>query len=365
MNRRSVILGLFVLTVFLVSIAVNTSGYSLFGPAKTRIVITYGNEKIDFFSTKKTLAEALAERGISLSSQDRTSLVMGTLLSGKAVKGSIDKALPVTIFDGYQKISGRSTSSSPDQILADNNIKVWPEDKVTTEIILDPAETDAAGLAVRISRAPSYFVAVDDKNTEIRSWDPNVSRVLGASKVTVNPQDEISPSKESNLVPGDTITITRINEVDLPVTSEVAYETKNTTSNSVGFGQSQVIQGGSNGIIEKTYHVIYKNGVEVSRWLKSTNVTKAVQHKIVARGSVSGRANFGYYDGMVTSFYKGYTGHSLLVTNLQNGKQVTVKIIGSGPFNGPLMDMGTEPFKAIGGSISSGFLPSVSVVLLD
>jgi rare lipoprotein A (peptidoglycan hydrolase) len=68
---------------------------------------------------------------------------------------------------------------------------------------------------------------------------------------------------------------------------------------------------------------------------------------------------------MTTSFYKGMTGHHLLVTNLSNGKQVTVAIIGSGPFNGPLMDMGTEPFQAIGGRLSDGFIPQVSVQLLD
>jgi hypothetical protein len=38
---------------------------------------------------------------------------------------------------------------------------------------------------------------------------------------------------------------------------------------------------------------------------------------------------------------------------------------GAGPFNGPLMDMGTEPFQAIGGRLSDGFIPQVSVQLLD
>jgi hypothetical protein len=153
--------------------------------------------------------------------------------------------------------------------------------------------------------------------------------------------------------------------VDVDVLKSVDFETENTTSGSVAFGQTKIIQAGSAGEVKKTYHVIYKNGIEVSRRLTSTVVTKPVQNKIIARGSISGRANFGYYSGMVTSFFKGYKGHHLMVTNLANGKQVTVTIIGSGPFNGPLMDMGTEPFQAIGGSIGSGFIPSVSVVLLD
>lgn len=345
--------------------AANAAGYSLFGPPRTRIIINYGGKKLDFFSTKGTLSDALEERGITLFPQDKTTLALNEKLTGKAVKGAIDRSLPITIFDGYLKLQGRSTATDPYVILADNHIKIWPEDKISTDLILDPVTTGAAGIAVRIERAPIYYVSIDGKTLEVRSWDPGVSKIISLSKANVNTPDEVSPARGESLLPGNTIVITRVNEVDIPISSEIAFETKNTTSNAVPFGKSQVIQAGINGTLQKTYHVVYKNGIEVSRWLVSSAITKAVQHKVVARGSISGRANFGYYSGMVTSFYQGYKGHHLLVTNLQNGKQVTVEIIGSGPYNGPLMDMGTEPFKAIGGALSSGYLPSVSVVLLD
>lgn len=101
--------------------------------------------------------------------------------------------------------------------------------------------------------------------------------------------------------------------------------------------------------------------------IKSETVTKK-QDKIVQTGVEIGRANFGYYSGNVTSFHSAtysMVGKYLLVTNLDNGKSVKVRIIGSGPFNGPLMDMGTAPFQAIGGSLRDGYLPNVSVKLIN
>jgi uncharacterized protein YabE (DUF348 family) len=365
LNRRPVVLAVFVSLAILMGLAINASGFSFTGRPKTRVEIVYGSQKLDFFSTQKNLKDALLEKGIKLAPQDKPNLALETELSGKAVKGAIDKALPVVIMDGYTRTIGRSTSTAPAVVLADNGFKIAPEDKVASQLILDPVSAGGAGLMVQIDRAPVYYVLIDDKNIPVRSWDPNVGVIVGASKANINPQDEISRAKTDAMLPGDTVVVTRINEVDIPVLSTVEFETKNTTSTAVAFGQSQVTQAGVNGQVKKTYHVVYKNGVEVSRWLISTVITVPVQHKIVARGVINGRANFGYYDGMVTSFYKGMTGHHLLVTNLANGKQVTVRIIGSGPFNGPLMDMGTEPFKAIGGSLSTGYLPSVSVSLID
>jgi uncharacterized protein YabE (DUF348 family) len=370
LNRRSVLLAVFVLVTFFVALAANLSGFSFFGPTKTRIVINYGDEKLDFFSTKKNLSDALLEKGITIFPQDKTELALDTALNGKAVKGAIDRSLPVTIFDGYTKISGRSTSTDSVQILADNSVKVYPEDKVSSDLVLDPVSVNAVGVMVKIDRAPVYYVAIDDKSVEVRSWNPQVLNILTLSKQSINPQDEVSPSKDTNLVPGDTIVVTRINEVDIPVTSEIAYKTQNTTSSAVAFGQSKVTQSGTNGQISKVYHVVYKNGVEVSRWLKSSSVTRPVQHKIVFRGSMSGKSNWGpYYEDnkgpYTTSFhYPGYVGRYLLITNNATKKQVKVKIVDIGP-DAALLDLSTTAFEEIGGSVFHGHIDSVTVSLID
>lgn len=335
------------------------------GAGKTKLIVSYGGQKYNFFTSEKTLGAALLKKGIAIFPQDRSGLSLQTPLTGSPLTVNIVKSEPVLILDGYQKVIGRTTQTEPAKILADNNIKTWPEDKLTLGLNLDPVSTGTAGLVVRVSRAPVYYVQVDGGQKEVRSWDSKVSNILAASQVQINKIDEISPPSDAKLVPGTAVVVTRINEEDVDEASEIPYETKNNTSTAVAFGQSSVTQTGVNGTIKKIYHIVYKNGVMVSKTLSSSIITKASQTKIITRGIKVGRANFGYYDGMTTSFYMGMTGHHLLVTNLANGKQVTVTIIGSGPFNGPLMDMGTAAFQAIGGTLSSGYIPSVSVALLD
>lgn len=335
------------------------------GAGKTKLIVSYGGQKYQFYTNEKSLESALKKQGISLYSQDKSNVPLAAALNGQPLKVEITRSEPVLILDGYQRITGRTTETDPAKILDQNNIKTWPEDKLIQTLNLDPVSTGTAGLVVQIDRAPVYYVQVDGGQKEVRSWNPKVSSILSASQVQINKIDEISPAPSANLVPGTAVVVTRINEEDVDVTSEIAYDTKNNTSTAVAFGQSSVTQAGANGTLKKTYHIVYKNGVMVSKTLSASVVTKPAQAKIVTRGIKVGRANFGYYDGMTTSFYLGMTGKHLLVTNLANGKQVTVKIIGSGPFNGPLMDMGTAAFQAIGGSLSSGYIPSVSVALLD
>ena len=281
------------------------------------------------------------------------------------VKGESSRALPVLVWIDNERKTIQSSSSVTDQILRDGNINVYPEDIVETSIILDPVRDGGAGQKVAIKRAPVFFVEADGRKIEVRNWDNKVSSLLSKSGLSLGAKDQISSNVNSVITPGSVIVVTRINEADVDIFEDVAFETIQKADSSVPFGTKKVTQSGSNGKNKKTYRIRYKNGVEVSRKLIATSSVSPVVNKIVTSGSITGRANFGYYSGMVTSFYKGMTGKYLLVTNNANGKQVKVKIIGSGPFNGPIMDMGTEPFQAIGGKLSSGYLSSVTVQLVD
>lgn len=281
------------------------------------------------------------------------------------VKGNSAKSYNFIVYDDFNRLLVKSSSFEAEKILAENNIKVWPEDIVEKELVIDPVRDNGAGEKIIIYRAPVFYLEIDGKNIPVRNWDSTVETLIKKSGETIHGKDIIEPALDKKIVQGETIKVTRVNEEDMEVFEDVPFETVYKASPSVPFGQKQTTQEGKKGQLKKTYHVVYQNGVEVKRWLKGTERTIAKQDKIITTGVITGRANFGYYSGMVTSFYKGMTGRYLLVTNLANGKQVKVKIIGSGPFNGPLMDMGTEPFQAIGGSLRDGYLPQVSVQLLD
>lgn len=284
--------------------------------------------------------------------------------SGK-VKGDSTSPYVSVIWDENKKVIVKSTSFEPKDVFTENSIKVYPEDNISVNLILDPVKDGGVGQKISIKRTPVYNVSVDGKTIPIRTWEPVAGEIVKKAKVTLGAKDKLSFSKSALLLPGETIVITRIKEADVAEYEDVPFATIERGDSGISFGDTKIINEGITGKIKKIYHVVYKNGKEVSRVLKSQKTVIARQDKVIGRGIMTGRANFGYYSGMVTSFFMGMTGRHLLVTNLANGRSVKVEIIGSGPFNGPLMDMGTAPFQAIGGRLSDGYLPSVSVQLLD
>jgi hypothetical protein len=283
------------------------------------------------------------------------------------VKGETSITFHTVVWDEQKRITIDSTSDDPREVFLKGNITIYPEDIVTTDIILDPIIDNWIGQKIVIKRAPVYHVTADNLTTDVRIWDQTVSEIIKKSAIIVGPKDKISYNLEQKLTSGAEIIISRVKEADVEIFEDIPFGIVNRGDSSVAFGQQKITQAGANGQIKKIYRIYYENGVEVSRRLLSKVTTIAMQNKIISSGIITGQSNYGdIYHGMTTSFYKnGYMGKYLLVTNLSNGKQVRVKIVDLGPINGPILDLGIEAFQLIGGSTFHGHIDSVSVQLVD
>ena len=366
--RSQLLLLLFVLSFVLLSQDRMVRGSYVVAGIQTHISFNYDNKKYNFDTYKTSLIEAVREQGISVYDQDLFNIPRDTRLNGQSLEVVVTKSLPVLIDDNGNKILGRAVYSEPEKILEQNKIKVWPEDIIGADLILNPVTTGGVGQLITIKRAPIFTVMVDGKSKEVRSWDQNVRTIVEKSETKLNPNDTVSPGLEENVSTGTKIVITRINYADISENVSIPFETIYQGSTALALGKTSPKVSGVTGSKRITYRITYKDGEEVARKTISTIVTTQKRDAVILRGAEVARANFGYYTGMVTSFHSAkasMVGKFLLVTNLANGKSVKVKIIGSGPFNGPLMDMGTEPFQAIGGSLRSGYLPNVMVQLID
>lgn len=361
---------LFVVIIILIALSVLTFSKRLENDKLSKIYLLYSGQVFNFKTRATTLGAAIAGQGISLAPQDNSSVPLNTKLSMSSLTVKIEKALPLLILDEQKRIVGKTLLNDPAKILAENNIKMAPEDVATLEQITDPVADGAVGQKLIIKRAPSFNVEFDGGIVEVKGWDNSVDAIVKKSKVVLGPKDEVAPNLNNTITPGTSVVITRINEVDVDVLADVSYDTTYRPDTSVAFGQKRVIQEGITGKIKKTYHVVYKNGAEVSRWLNSTETVTAKQNKIIGSGAVSGQSNWGpYYEDnygpYTTAFhYSGYTGKYIIITNNANGKQVRVKIVDKGP-DAALLDLSTTAFKELGGSISHGHIDSVSVMLAD
>jgi uncharacterized protein YabE (DUF348 family) len=365
-KARYAFLAVFVLTIMFSSfVSHRVYGDSVVGTVETKISVNVDGKTKNIVTTQNTIAGALVQNRIELDKYDISKPPLDTYLSGKATSITITRALPVLISDNGQSWQAKSAYSDPSDILKQLAVEIYPEDKISAELILDPAADGAVGQKVIIERAPVYTVYVDDTTKVLRSWTKTVGEMLDQKGITLGLNDTVEPDISTLLTGLSEITITRINFADIEELVTIPYNTLYKIDLTMDLTSSRVGQEGVLGKVNKSYRVEYRNGVEVSRIVTNSETITGVQDKVVYKGAEIGRANFGYYDGMVTSYYRGWTGKYLLVTNLDNGKQVKVRIIGSGPFNGPLMDMGTEPFQMLGGTLSGGFLPNVAVQLAD
>ncbi len=347
-------------------------------PPVSRLLFSYNSELFNIQTRKTDLDEAVKEAGVNPYEQDEFSIPRDTKLNGQSLEFSIKMSWPVVIYDDNRRIEGRTTKTAVSEILAQNKIETWPEDKITPELILDPVSDKSAGQKVIIKRAPRFFVQVDAKTKEVRTWDSSVKAIIEKSGTKLNPNDIVTPALENTLVNGTTIVIFRVEYVFTTKTEPIPFNTNFEGSTALALGQTQTIIAGVTGSKIVNYKITYKDGEEVSRVALSTNVTQKKQDAKILRGAVTGKCNWGpYYETnfgpYTTAFHfaksehnPAYKGRYILVTNLANGKSVKVKVVDAGPVNA-LLDLSTTAMQEIGGPLVTfyGNIPDVMVQLID
>jgi len=108
--------------------------------------------------------------------------------------------------------------------------------------------------------------------------------------------------------------------------------------------------------------------LKFSTVLKKSIFTMALAGLVAITGTAqarSGRASYHYFSGaMITASRYEPVGSVLRVTNPQNGRAVTVRVAGSGPFNGNrILDLSTGAFSKLYGGLGRGHGPVSYTVL--
>jgi len=248
----------------------------------SKLLFSYAGELYNIKTTQKDVLGALREAGINIYDQDEFSIPKNTILSGQSLEFSITQSWPVVIYDNEKKILGRTSSTNPDTILNQNGLTLYPEDKVTYELILNPVQEESAGPLIRISRAPKYNIYVDETEKVVRSWGGKISDVI-AGQVELGPRDLVEPSMDSYAVPQD-IVITRINIVETEENASIPFSTSYQDDYYTNKGTNTTIIAGKNGSKKQLYRVTYKNGKQVSKVLLSETTVENPVKQVIKRG---------------------------------------------------------------------------------
>jgi resuscitation-promoting factor RpfB len=126
-------------------------------------------------------------------------------------------------------------------------------------------------------RSPQFGVAIevtviaDDRESRLEvSSGSTVSQALQEANIPIDNLDIIEPPLYSVLQDGDQIKITRVVETFVTEDIEIPFEKQIVRSESIGEGESLLLQPGENGQQELTWRVLTEDGKETSRTVVKT-----------------------------------------------------------------------------------------------
>jgi uncharacterized protein YabE (DUF348 family) len=169
-----------------------------------------------------------------------------------------------------------------DSALKKANIEIDVKDKIDKALNSKIANKDV----ITIHRAVNLKVFVDNKELNIKSAEKDIALMLSTEKVTLSPNDKVSPSKESKLSTDMEVIITRVKTETIKETKSIDYKTVIEKDNNTLKSHSKVLQKGINGEKSITLNLTYENGKEVNREVVKETIVKEPQSKIIVQGTL-------------------------------------------------------------------------------
>lgn len=337
-----------------------------------------------------TVKQALAQQAITVGPHDDVQPSLDSEIhGGQVITVNYGRRVVVTI-DG-KKVVRWTTAKNVAEVLAQLN-QSDPDNLVSVSRSLDISR---AGLSFSMQTAKDVTVTIGGKTQKITAVG-TVADALKAAKVEVDSSDAVNPGLGTPLSDGMKITLTMVDQKSQKRRVAVPFSTKKVEDSSLSKGEIKVITKGVNGINEETWTVVFKDGKKVSEKKVSSKVVNAPVTQVVKVGtktasssspstrssSASHRSTASQSSDPVTSgttclastygegdgtaggpTASGETfdpsaftaasktlplGSTIRVTNVSNGRTVTVRINDRGPYvGGRCLDLSTAAMNAI------------------
>ncbi len=223
-----------------------------------------------------------------------------------------------------------------------------------------------------LHRPVAVSVEVLGKDLDGLTNAATVGQLLSAMGIEPDGDDRVAPPLQTPLHPLEVVRFDRVDLRLVTVTSDIDYAVHTTTTTTLPAGQARVVTPGVEGSVERTYRVRYVDGREASRTLVSQTVARASVDEVREVGAAAptpgpttpaptppGPTGTSHTEtGQATWYGTGtpgmYAAHPWLpfgtrvtVTDLSNGRSVTVVINDRGPFGGRIIDLSPQAFGVL------------------
>ncbi len=204
----------------------------------------------------------------------------GPLAVAAAATATTVDSIPITVHQDGLVIDTTAAAPTVGDALAQKGIVVSRGDYVFP----DGASPLSAGTNIYIYHANDVSLVVDGQSAKTRTRQPTVAGLLSEAGVSVGPADRVEPPPDAPLTEDTTVRVVRVREGTDTVEETVSREVVYRDNPDMDQGQSVVLQPGADGLIRRSYRVVYEDGQEAKRELLDQSTVPS-QPKIVAQGT--------------------------------------------------------------------------------
>lgn len=167
-------------------------------------------------------------------------------------------------------------------ILKEKGIEIEDSDIIVPSL----EDTVENNQVIKIKRAKTVQIDVDDKSMDIETCCDTVRELLKEENIKLGEKDIINCSIYDPIVEGMNINIVRVKEFIETLYEPIPYEVTQSPNYSMDSGTTKIIQKGVEGKREKKYRVTLHNGEEVDRVLLSDKVVAEPVNEISEYGMI-------------------------------------------------------------------------------
>jgi uncharacterized protein YabE (DUF348 family) len=342
--RRSRLTGL---TAPLVLFAVLVSGGAFFVLGKdVTLVVDQSSRAVDTFAG--TVGDLLHDEGVVIDEHDEVRPDPSTTLAdGMQVEVALAKQITLSL-NGTQR-NVFVTGETVDDVLAQINLR----GSRSAQVFPSRAARVEDGDTIVYREAVDVRVAARGELREVITNEADVAGLLESLAIVVDPEDQVTPSPATPLSRGMIIRVVNVEVERVVEQQQLPYSTEVENSNEYMQGVRKVVRAGVPGLANRTYEVRRENGREVSRTLVDSRQVRAPVKALVVEGtrpphSESGVASWYHRVGMVAAHKTLPMGTEVHVTNVANGRTVTVIINDRGPYiEGRIIDLSDDAFARL------------------
>ncbi|HEX2052224.1 MAG TPA: ubiquitin-like domain-containing protein [Actinomycetota bacterium] len=327
---------------------------------KEVVVVDQGSERrIETFAP--TVGQALSRAGVALGPSDR---VVPGLEAGLVPEHRIEvlRAKDVVVVINGERNTERVTGRTVDEVLRELSV-------VSRGALIAPAPSTRVdpGDEIVVAQSVGATVVVDGKAQQVRTNVLTAGGLLRQLGVVLGPYDRVEPSILAYPSEGSTIKVVRVKQAIEKLHSKIGFNRQTEQSATLELGIRKVRSAGIEGVRESSYRILYEDGKVKSRSFLGSRVLRAPVAEVTLVGThrptlrsashnQSGKASWYHQPGMMAAHRTLPLGTVVRVTNLSNGKQVTVTIRDRGPYvDGRIIDLSDTAFKQLSPQ-SSGVL---------